>query len=612
VAMKLAVSVVTVAMVGAAALPARAQAPDGNAVYQKACASCHAQPAADSRAPNPEALGQFAPESILTALTTGNMFRQGNDLSAAERKAVAEFLAGRALGSPTPLSTVGRCTTAAPPMTDPAKGSSWNGWGGTVTNTRYVPADKGGITAPLVPRLNLKWAFGFPGVTAARSQPAVVGGRLFIASESGDVYSLNAKTGCTYWMFHAQSGIRAAVSVGQYKGANGASSYGIYFADGAATAYGVDANTGKPIWTRKVDDHPFARATGSPTYYNGRVYVTMAGVGEEGQGGRPNYGCCTFRGSVTALDAGTGAVVWKTFSIAEEPKPRGKTANGTQTYGPAGGGIWAAPTIDARRRVVYVATGNGYADPQQKTTDAVLALEMDTGKIKWVAQPVPNDVWMMGCRPENPDNPNCPAKQGPDHDFSASPVLAKRTNGRDILIIQSKSGMAYGFDPDKEGALVWQYRTSGGSGLGGQWGAAVDDKLAYFGVNAMFSQNPGGMRAVKIDTGEEVWSKPASEKLCGTVRGCSAAQGAALTAVPGIVFSGSGDGGIRAYASDDGTLVWQFDTNRSFETVNGVKANGAAMDGPGAAVVDGMLYINSGYGGLVGRPGNVLLAFGVD
>jgi len=304
--------------------------------------------------------------------------------------------------------------------------------------------------------------------------------------------------------------------------------------------------------------------------------------------------------------------VWKTYTIAEEPKKRGLTKEGVQTWGPAGGGIWAAPTIDARRRVLYIATGNGYADPQQKTTDAVLAMDLDTGMVKWVAQPGAPDVWMMGCQAQNPDNPRCPSKQGPDHDFSASPMLAKRTNGSDILLIQSKSGMAYALDPDKAGAVVWQYRTSEGSGLGGQWGGAVDEKNAYWGVNGTLSKTPGGMRAVKIDTGEEVWSKAPADKLCGTARGCSGAQGAALTAVPGIVFSGSGDGGIRAYASDDGTIVWQFDTNRDFDTVNGVKARGAAMDGPGAAVVDGMLYINSGYGGLVGRPGNVLLAFGVD
>ena len=602
----------TTIILAAFAAPAFAQAPDGAAVYQKVCATCHASTAADNRAPNREALAQFAPESIFTSLTSGNMYRQAQDLNEAEKKAVAEFLAGRAFGVAPPLSNVGRCTTAAPTIQDPGKGSNWNGWGGTLTNTRYVPADKGGITAPLVPQLKLKWAFGFPGVTAARAQPAVIGGMLFIASESGDVFALNAKTGCTYWAYHAKSGIRTAVSVGQYKRAGGASGYAIYFADGASNAYAVDANTGKEIWARKAEEHPQSRITGSPAYYNGRVYVPIAGLGEEAQGGRATYECCTFRGSVVALDATTGAVVWKTYTIAEEPKKRGVTKEGTQAWGPAGAGIWAAPTIDARRRVLYVSTGNGYADPQQPTTDAVLAMDLDTGKIKWVAQPGAPDVWMMGCKAENPDNPRCPAKQGPDHDFSMSPMLAKRTNGQDILLIQSKSGMAYAFDPDKQGALVWQYKTSGGSGLGGQWGGAVDDKLAYFGVNGTLSQTPGGMRAVKIDTGEEVWSKPPADKLCGTTRGCTAAQGGALTAVPGIVFSGSGDGGLRAYASDDGTIVWQFDTNRSFETVNGVKANGATMDGPGATVVNGMMYVNSGYGGIVGRPGNVLLAFGVD
>ena len=598
------------------AAPALAQtpaaAPDGNAIYQKSCASCHQQPGADSRAPNREGLRQFSPESILTALTTGNMYRQGYDLGDAEKKAIAEFLSGRAMGSPTPISDVGRCTSATAGIVDPSKGSSWNGWGGTLANTRYVPADKGGITAPLVPRLKLKWAFGFPGVTSARAQPAVIGGRLFIGSESGDVFALNAKTGCTYWVFHAQSGIRAAVSVGQYKTAAGANAYGIYFADGAANAYGVDANTGKQIWTRHVDEHPLARATGSPVYYNGRLYVPMAGLGEEAQGSRTTYECCTFRGSVTALDASTGAVIWKTYTITEEPKKRGVTKEGTQAWGPAGAGIWSAPTIDARRRVLYISTGNGYSDPPQPTSDAVLAMDLDKGTIKWVSQPGVQEVWMMGCKAENPDNPRCPAKQGPDHDFSASPMLTKKANGQDILLIQSKSGMAYGLDPDKNGAKVWEYRTSGGSGLGGQWGGAVDGKLAYFGVNGTLSQTPGGMRAVKIDTGEEVWSKTPEAKLCGTARGCSSAQGAALTAIPGIVFSGSGDGGLRAYATDDGTLIWSFDTNKEFPTVNGVKANGAAMDGPGAAVVDGMLYINSGYGGLVGRPGNVLLAFGVE
>jgi polyvinyl alcohol dehydrogenase (cytochrome) len=521
---------------------------------------------------------------------------------------VAAFVAGRPMGAPAPPSTVGRCTSPSP-IAASAIAAGWNGWGGDVANTRYQPANKSGLAPAAVPRLTLKWAFGFAGVTSARAQPAVAAGRVFVGSDSGDVYSLNAKTGCTYWTYHAQSGIRTAVSLGPYKPANGPAGLAVFFSDGNAVAYAVDATTGKEIWRRKVEDHPYAKSTGSPTYYNGRLYVTVAGVGEEGQGGSAKYECCTFRGSVSAVDVNTGKVIWKSYSIQEEPKPRAKNKEGVQTWGPAGGGIWSAPTIDARRRVLYVATGNGYSDPLQRTTDAVLALDMDTGKIKWASQPGVADVWAGGCRADVTDNANCPEKLGPDHDFSMSPVLAKRSDGRDILIAQSKSGMAYAFDPDREGAVVWSYKTSAGSGFGGQWGATTDGKNAYFGVNA---QNPGGLRAVKVDTGEEVWSKPASEKLCGNGRGCSAAQGSALTAIPGVVFSGSQDGGVRAYSTDNGNVVWTFDTNREFETVNGVKAKGGAIDGPGPVVSGGMVYINSGYVSLSGRPGNVLLAFGAE
>jgi len=590
---------------------AGAQQADGAAVYERACASCHANPAADSRAPRREMLAQFAPEAMLTSLTNGKMFRQGSELTEAERRAVAGFLAGRPVGTAPPPSTTGVCTSAPAPLTAAALTSGWNGWGTDTMNTRFQTAARGGLTAPVVPRLTLKWAFGFPGVNSARSQPIVVGSRLIVGSESGDVYALDTRTGCTYWRYHAKAGIRTAVSVAPYR-ANGATRYAAYFADQGANAYGVDVDSGREIWTRRVDDHPYAQATGSVTVHDGRVYVPIAGVGEEGQGGGSKYACCSFRGSVTALDANTGGVIWKSYTITDAPKPRGTNKNGVVLMGPAGGGIWAAPTIDAKRGLIYVATGNGYAEPAQLTTDAVLALDMKTGAIQWASQPLAGDVWVGGCRAENPDNPNCPAKLGPDHDFSASPILTQTAAGRELLVIQQKSGMAYAFDPANKGALVWQYRSSPGGALGGQWGAAVDGRQAYFSVNGSSGPSPGGIRAVKLDTGEEVWSKSASERLCGTERGCTAVQGAAVTAIPGVVFSGSMDGGLRAYASDDGSLVWQFDTNRAFDTVNGVKANGGAMDGPGPIVAGGMLFVNSGYVSLVGRPGNVLLAFGVD
>ncbi len=380
-----------------------------------------------------------------------------------------------------------------------------------------------------------------------------------------------------------------------------------------ATAYALDASTGKQLWHIKVDEHPYAGSTGSPTLYDGRLYVPTSGVGEEGRGGQAGYECCTFRGSVTALDASTGRVIWKSYAIPEAPTPRGDNGQGGRTWGPSGGGIWSAPTVDAKRHVIYVATGNAYSGPQTPTTDAVLALDMQTGKILWSTQPIAEDVFAGGCpRDKNTANPNCPEELGPDADFSDSPILATRSSGKDILIIQQKAGIAYGFDPDARGALVWQYRTGDGSSLGGQWGGAVDGKRAYFGVADTLSPKPGGIRAVDIDTGKELWSRGPADKLCGTQHGCSSSQGAAVTAIPGVVFSGSSDGGLRAYAAKDGKLIWQFDTNQTFETVNGVPAHGGAMDGPGAIVVGGMLYLNSGYVSLIGRPGNVLLAFSIE
>jgi polyvinyl alcohol dehydrogenase (cytochrome) len=600
------VTVITLILALASAAVAQTPASDGEAVYQRACASCHQSPAAESRAPTRDILATLAPEAILTSLTSGKMFRQGSELNDPDRRAVAAFLAGRPLGAAAPVATSGRCTAkpTAPTAADIASG--WTGWSPDHSNARFVSQQRGGLTAAQVPQLKLKWALGFPGVTSARAQPAIAGGRLYVGSESGTVYAVDAKTGCTYWTYQAKHGVRTAISVGPYKGG-----MALYFADGGAFAYAIDSVTGREIWATKLDDHIYAVSTGAPTLHDGRVYVVTSGLGEEGQGGNAKYPCCTFRGSLSSLDAATGKVMWKTYTVPES-KPNGPNAIGVQTYGPSGGGIWAAPTVDAQRRTVYVTTGNGYTGPQTRNTNALLAFDMATGAIKWSFWPGPDDVWVGGCRPENPpQNTNCPAKLGPDHDFSMPPALVKRSNGQDILIVISKSGMSYGVDPDK-GTQIWEYRTSPGSGLGGQWGLAADDRNVYFGINGPNGKAQGGMRAARIDSGQEVWSKPASDRLCGTLPGCSAAQGAAVTAIPGMVFSVSMDGGVRAYAADDGTIVWSYDTNREFETVNGVKAKGGAMDGSGVVVEDGMVYVNSGYVSLIGRPGNVLLAFGVD
>jgi polyvinyl alcohol dehydrogenase (cytochrome) len=587
------------------AVPAAAQQADGEAVFKQACATCHAD--GQTQAPTREALAQMTPESILNALTLGRMQIQAISLTEAQQRAVSVFLAGRPFSPPVPPVVTNRCTTS-PAMRAPAARGEWNGWGAGVANTRHQP--DGGLTAADLPKLKLKWAYGSPIVTSERAQPTYAGGRLFVASENGEVHALDPKTGCTHWAFKAQNGIRTAVVIGPYKSGS-RSGYAVYFGDSRANAYAIDASTGQQIWMRKVDDHRAAAITGAPTVYNGRVYVPVQGLNEEGQGGRADYECCTFRGNVSALDANTGAVIWKTYTI-EEPKPRAKNSKGIQQWGPAGAGIWSSPTVDAKRNMLYVATGNNYAEPSQKTSDAVVALDLGSGTIKWINQATPDDNWTLGCQAENPTNPNCPGTLGPDYDFSASPSLVT-VGGRDLLVVPQKSGMMYALDPDKEGEIAWQYRIGQGSGLGGQWGGAVDGEQAYSGVSDLLSPNPGGIRAVNLATGKEAWSVGPQTRLCKTDRPtCRASQGAAVTVIPGAVLSGSLDGGLRAYSTKDGSILWTLDTNREFETVNGVKANGGGLEGPGPIVAGGMLFVNSGYGGFVGNPGNVLLAFGLD
>jgi polyvinyl alcohol dehydrogenase (cytochrome) len=593
-----------------------AQSGEGELIFNVSCAVCHTQSAAAAGSPNEKAPTQsilrgFEPGAVLNALTNGKMQVQGATLSEAQRRLVAEYTTGKGLDTAAASAQVANQCTKPVAMRDPRRGPSWNGHGNGPSATRFQSAVAGKLTAAELPRLKLKWAFGYANVSAARAQPAFAGGRLFVASENGEVLALNPKTGCAYWMFKAQAGVRTALSIESYRAANGKRSNAVYFADGKANAYAVDAETGKLIWAQKVDAHPFAAITGAPIVSDGRVFVGVQGLGEEGRGSTNGYACCSFRGNLVALDANTGAQLWKTYTI-DESKPRAKNKDGVQMYGPAGGSIWSAPSIDVKRGLVYAATGNAYADPAQKMTNSVIAFDQKTGAIAWYKQMIPADNWAMGCPAKSPDNPACPETLGPDFDFSATPMIA-RVGKRDLLVLPQKSAIAYALDPDKKGEIVWQHRFGQGSGLGGQWGGTVDGKNAYFGLADFLTDKPGGMHAVRLSDGTPIWSMPAQPLLCGVKGpGCGPGQGGALTSVPGAVLNGALDGGIRAYSASDGKILWLFDTNRSFDTVNGVKASGGSMDGPGPVVADGMVYVNSGYGGLVGKPGNVLLAFGLE
>jgi polyvinyl alcohol dehydrogenase (cytochrome) len=566
------------------------------------CATCH--DSGRDGAPDRYALNRHTPEEVLATMAKPSHAKHGEGMSEFTKRVVAVYVGGRPLGAAAAgdASAMKNVCGARAPF-EPFKGSEWNGWGADTSNTRFQQTP--GLSADDAQKLTLKWAFGFPYGNSAYGQPAVVGGRVFVGSDTGFVYSLDAKTGCVHWSFRANAGVRTAPTVGAGTGAN---RYLLYFGDIRANVYAINAETGAKAWTARLDAHPIARVTGAPALAGGRLYVPLSSLEESGAG-NPSYPCCTFRGGLAAYDALTGRRLWKSFTVRQEPRRRKVTSKGTQLWGPAGAGVWSSPTIDLQRRVVYIATGNGYTEPADEASDAVIAYDIDTGKRLWVKQVMANDAYVRDCpgiyRPNVPkDNKSetCPDELGPDMDFGNAPILRTLPNGKTYIVIGQKDGHAWALDPDKRGEVMWSRQLglgweNGGGGM--MWGSAADDRLAYFPVTR--TDDRLGLAAVSLTTGEVAWrAKP------------PVGGGAPVTVMPGVVFFGSSAGTVYAFSTTDGKAIWQFDTAREFDTVNGVAARGGNINAAGPVVAGAMLFVPSGYSDLGGGVrGNVLLAFGL-
>jgi polyvinyl alcohol dehydrogenase (cytochrome) len=599
-------------------------AQQGEALYKERCASCHEQGV--PRAANREVLGRLSADVIRQALTAGAMRSQAAGLTPTQIESLTRLLAG---ASPTASSADNKCA-AGTAFQDPLNRPNWNGWGANLAQHRFQPAASAQLSAGDVPRLKLKWAFGFPGVNRAFAQPTVVGGRLFVGSATGLVYSLSADTGCQHWTFKADAPVRTAITIGQTGTPPGRLT--AYFGDQIANVYAVDALSGELLWKRRVDAYPGATMTAAPTLAGGSLYVGTSSA-EEVLGANAKYECCKFRGGVAALDAATGEVRWKGFTIPEEPKPIRTNKAGVQLWGPSGAGVWSSPTVDLERGIVYVTTGDSYSDPPASTSDAFVAFDLKTGKLLWSRQTTAGDAFTVDCGLPEAQQTNCPQAKGPDVDFGSSAMLVNLPNNRRALIAGQKSGVVHAIDPDRNGEILWQTSIGKGGALGGiQWGIAFDGSRIYVALSDVQPEpappgtpgaqpsfigamrlNPrvgGGLFALNPENGNILWNTP--HPGCGERPGCSPAQSAAVTAIPGVVFSGGLDGHLRAYASDNGRIIWDMDTAQPYKTVNAVQANGGSLDGPGPVVVGGMLFVNSGYGFIGGMPGNVLLAYSID
>ncbi len=605
-------SMIFLSEIPALAAPQTAPA-SGAEVYQKRCASCHDQ--GGSRGPARETLQKMPAKRILRVLDFGVMMGVAGPMKREEREAVSSFLGTGAEEAGPPASAF--CAAGSHVMSGPAK-ASWNGWSPDSSNTRYQTGQQAGLTTDQVRHLKLKWAYGFSGDITSFAAPTVLEGTLFMGSAGGRVQAMNAKTGCVYWTFDANGPVRSAI-----RAVRSGASYSLIFTDLNGGVYSLEAKTGQLLWKKRVEEHEATRLTGAVAALNGVVYIPAASW-EETRSTDPKYECCTFRGSLTALRVRDGSVVWKSFMI-DPPKKTGVNNSGTPQWAPSGAGIWSAPTLDTKRGLIYVTTGDNYSLPASSTSDAVAALDIKTGHIEWSRQMLPGDAWTAACIS---GGPNCPADSGPDYDFGSSALLLHLANGKDILTAGQKSGVVYGLDPDQKGKILWQTRVGKGGVNGGiEWGMASDGQQVYAAVsdlpaatagpagplgNAMFDPAVGGgLAALRAEDGKQVWFVP-GHPCDPPRRGCSPAQPGAVTVIPGVVFSGSIDGHMRAFSSEDGEILWDFDTAKEYATVNGVQAKGGSVDGAGPVVVDGMVYLNSGYPRFGGMPGNVLLAFGPE
>lgn len=607
------------ATVGAAEEEAAPEPHPGEALYTTICANCHDQPF--YKAPSRMFIGALGPKNILAVLNDGAMREQAATLSSDDRIAVAEYLSGKTLAD--------RVEPALPPTCDADHSFDSSlvpvsrGFGVDLQNTRFQPADTGGLTAENVDRLEVKWSFAYPNSIQARSEPVYGAGAIYMGSQDGTVWALDAKTGCFRWKFNATAEVRTGVAISPWAADDELVDPLIFFGDVIANVYAVSARTGELRWKVRVDDHRDATMTGTPSFYDGRLYVPVSSL-EVVSAGNGAYECCTFRGALLALDAVTGEQHWKSYTTDKPPEPAGKTSKGTTIMAPSGAPIWNSPTIDTKRGQIYVGTGENYSSPADGNSDAIIAFDMETGEKIWVAQQTDKDAWNTACFRGFPgiDNANCPEEDGPDYDFGSHAILINLPGGGDIVVGGQKSGHAMGIDPDT-GKTLWRTAVGRGGIQGGvHFGIAAESNSLYVPINDLNFFNDElrykwktpakpGVYSVDAANGEILWSAPAPTDVCNDMPFCTPGVSQAITAIPGAVIAGHLDGRVRIYSRKDGTVLWEKNLLGKYQTVSGEEATGGSFSGGGVLIAHGLMYVNAGYGYNLHIPGNALVVFGL-
>ncbi|MCI5046304.1 MAG: PQQ-binding-like beta-propeller repeat protein [Aquisalinus sp.] len=585
----------------------------GEKVYATSCGLCHSQPD-QLRVPDLASLKTMSPARIQFSLKSGKMKAQGEALDRLDMTLLLDYLTPGQNGG-FEVASEQKCTS-----TDISVEKTYvSAWGVEANNSRYYSPARTSLTRDNVEGLEVAWVFGLPGTSELRSQPVITEDTLFVPTTSGHVFALDRETACVKWHRELLNPIRTAMTLGEIDG-----QAVLFFADAGTTVYALNAVSGETIWEKRTGIFPQSMTTGGLVQHEDTLFVPLSSF-DVAAAMDPAHECCKSHGAVVALDVATGERLWLT-RMTEDAKPTTLSSVGTQLWGPSGAPVWTTPAIDAKNGRLYIGTGENTSAPATATSDAIIALDMQTGEKLWVFQATAEDKFNMACSPLTGNGPNCPDEPGPDYDFGGGVTFATMSDGREVVVGGQKSGDVHAVDA-ATGERIWTTKVSSGSPLGGtHWGVTVSNGKVFAPSSdppyplPNYEERPG-LYVLDLDTGEMLWERPAERGCMGNFVGqmmnpepwpeCSFFYGysAAPASTDDLVFVGALDGKLRAFDAVSGDELWMFDTKREFETVNDIPTHGGAIDNPGPQLAGDMVFIQSGYAMFSQMPGNALIAF---
>jgi len=585
----------------------------GQQIYQTYCGVCHN--GGDSRAASLRTLQSKTAEELEFILTQGLMSAQGSALDTEQRRTLIDYLAITRAG--TEWISNNQCSPERSQINLDDIAMRWSGV--DLNSSRQLSAEQAGLDKASLRNLELAWAIAFPNIPGLRSSPVITADTLFYpAGATGYVLAIDAASGCIKWNYDAGAALRASASLSEPQ--DNGQRY-LIVTDEQARLHALDPRSGELLWKRsgEVDANVATRLTSTPLAWENRLYVPVSASGVA-HAADARHECCDGRGAVMALDLRTGETLWTWVTMPPARYTGAVNELGVPLRGPSGAPIWANPTLDIKRRQLYVTTGENTSLPATDTSNAIIALDMDTGQVRWQFQAVSDDVWNMACTGRQP-GPNCPSAEESirkDWDFGGAAVLVSLADGTERLVAGQKSGHIWALNPD-DGSVVWQHRIGEGGALGGNhWGIAISGNNVILPVsdpNRSEDLSRAGLYAFDIATGKPGWEMRARPD-CDNGRGeivTSCAQRYGFSALPlvvdGATIAGNIDGRLFIVDNSNGQPLFEFDTATSFASVNGVSGQGGSIDAHSVAAGAGMVFVGSGYERFNQQPGNVLLAF---